>query len=273
VTAIRRIVLRVKLADLERALDRVLPLLPDGVHIRRDTQVAELVALEGDAGPISAAALEQAAADLLLARAREDEIADLDAELNRLRPRFLVGDRFVVRHPDGEPVPDRVEILIARAQGFGSGAHPTTRMCLDLLERVEPRGDFADFGCGAGVLVIGAAKLGFAPATGIDMTPTVVEEAEANAARNGVDATFLAADLLKVDLPTARVVSANVSAMPVHERLADLGLPGTETLIMAGLPDTEAERAIARYEAAGFTETSRRMHARWLTARLDRAAA
>ena len=267
----RRITLRVRSADTERALDRVMPLLPDGVHLRADTTATEIVALEGPGGAISATALEAAAGDVLLARAREDEIDDLDAELNRLRPRFLVGARLVVRHPDGEPMPGRVEVLIARAQGFGSGAHPTTRMCLELLEHVEPRGAFADLGCGAGVLVIAAAKLGFAPVAGIDMTPAAVDEANANADRNGVAATFTAGDLLRVDLPPARVVAANVSAMPVHERLADHGLPGTETLIVAGLPDTEAEQAIARYAAAGFAETDRRRHARWLTARLDRA--
>ena len=75
--------------------------------------------------------------------------------------------------------------MIDPGRAFGTGGHPTTQLCLQLLEG-EERGSVLDVGCGSGVLSIAAAKLGFAPVRAFDFDPQAVEATERNAADNGV---------------------------------------------------------------------------------------
>ena len=83
--------------------------------------------------------------------------------------------------------PACIEIVIDPGQAFGTGAHPTTRLCLELLLELRPRGgSLADLGCGSGVLAIAAAKLGFAPVTAFDTERAAVEATQENARENGV---------------------------------------------------------------------------------------
>jgi len=76
-------------------------------------------------------------------------------------------------------------VVIDPGRAFGTGAHPTTRLCLELLQEVEPT-SLLDVGCGSGVLSIAAAKLGFAPVGAFDLDEVALETAEANAALNAV---------------------------------------------------------------------------------------
>ncbi len=85
-----------------------------------------------------------------------------------------------------EPGPDALAVVVDRGQAFGTGAHATTRLCLELLLDV-PRGSLADLGCGSGVLAISAAKLGFAPVIALDVDEVAVAIARENANRNGVE--------------------------------------------------------------------------------------
>ena len=82
--------------------------------------------------------------------------------------------------------------MIDPGRAFGTGAHPTTRLCVELLARAE-RGSLLDVGCGSGVLSIAAARLGFGPIRAVDNDPVAVETTIANAAVNGVviDAALL----------------------------------------------------------------------------------
>ena len=77
--------------------------------------------------------------------------------------------------------------MIDPGQAFGTGAHATTRLCLELLLALEPAGPLVDLGCGSGVLAIAAAKLGWAPVLGVDHDPLAVEATRENARVNGVD--------------------------------------------------------------------------------------
>ena len=80
-----------------------------------------------------------------------------------------------------------IDIVIDPGQAFGTGAHPTTRLCLELLlELAGRRGPLADLGCGSGVLAIAAAKLGFSPVGAVDHEVAAVEATRANARANGV---------------------------------------------------------------------------------------
>jgi ribosomal protein L11 methyltransferase len=107
---------------------------------------------------------------------------------------------------------------------FGTGAHPTTRLCLDLLAGVE-RGSLLDLGCGSGVLGIAAARLGFDPVMALDLDPVAVEVAQANGRANGVRLRVSCRDALVDPLPEADVVVANVLLGPVEAFLQRVRSP------------------------------------------------
>ena len=99
-------------------------------------------------------------------------------------------------HPDaGEPA-----VVIEPGRAFGTGAHPTTRLCIELLARTA-RGSLLDVGCGSGVLSIAAVRLGFGPVHAVDNDPVAVETTRANAAVNGVAIEALVLDGVSDDLP------------------------------------------------------------------------
>ncbi|MBL8059414.1 MAG: 50S ribosomal protein L11 methyltransferase [Chthonomonas sp.] len=101
-----------------------------------------------------------------------------------------VGNHFVVR-PVWEPYelgPTDIEIVLDPGQAFGTGDHPTTRMCLELLEFEALQGkSVADIGCGSGILSVGACKLGASGVVGVDCDAASVDSSRENAERNGVE--------------------------------------------------------------------------------------
>ncbi len=80
---------------------------------------------------------------------------------------------------------DSIALVIDPGRAFGTGAHATTRLCLELLQKVEPA-SLLDVGCGSGVLSVAAAKLGFEPVHAVDIDEVALETTRANAAANGV---------------------------------------------------------------------------------------
>lgn len=89
------------------------------------------------------------------------------------------------------PDPAAVNLVLDPGMAFGTGSHPTTRLCLEWLERNVHAGcSLLDYGCGSGILAIAAARLGASSVVGVDIDPLAVEAAGANAQRNGVTATF-----------------------------------------------------------------------------------
>ena len=89
------------------------------------------------------------------------------------------------------PDPEALVLVLDPGMAFGTGSHPTTRLCLEWLERtVTPGLSLLDYGCGSGILAIAAAKLGAADVLGVDIDPQAVTAARSNADRNAVDASF-----------------------------------------------------------------------------------
>lgn len=89
------------------------------------------------------------------------------------------------------PDPAAINLILDPGMAFGTGSHPTTRLCLEWLEReVSENCSVLDYGCGSGILAIAAARLGAARVAGVDIDPQAVESAYANAERNGVNALF-----------------------------------------------------------------------------------
>jgi ribosomal protein L11 methyltransferase len=117
--------------------------------------------------------------------------------------------------PWERPPGDAVAVVIDPGRAFGTGAHATTRLCLELLAEL-PRGSMLDVGCGSGVLAIAAARLGFSPVTALDRDPQAIESTERNAAANGVEITAGIGDALRDPLPAAEVVVANLTLEAVE---------------------------------------------------------
>jgi ribosomal protein L11 methyltransferase len=121
-----------------------------------------------------------------------------------------VGELWV--GPPWHPPPgDAIAIVIDPGRAFGTGAHPTTRLCIQHLSAL-PRGSLLDVGCGSGVLAIAAAKLGFSPVLAVDVDVAAVEAAVRNVAANGVTVEVRQADALEDGLPPAATVVVNIDA-------------------------------------------------------------
>ena len=132
--------------------------------------------------------------------------------------RFWVG-------PPWEDAPAGAEaIVIDPGRAFGTGAHPTTRLTLELLQELEPAG-LLDVGCGSGVLSIAAVKLGFAPVVAMDVDEIAVAVTLDNARLNGVEIAAHTANALTDELPPVEAVVANVSLDVVELLLPRLGTP------------------------------------------------
>jgi ribosomal protein L11 methyltransferase len=124
---------------------------------------------------------------------------------------------FWIGPPWEEPPGDAVPVVIDPGQAFGTGAHPTTQLCVRLVSELAPA-SLVDVGCGSGVISIAAAMLGFAPVIALDADPAAVEATLRNADVNGVPLDVRELDATTDPLPPSAIVVANVS-LPVVEAL------------------------------------------------------
>lgn len=144
-------------------------------------------------------------------------------------------------------------VVIDPGRAFGTGGHPTTRLCLELLLEAE-RGSLLDVGCGSGVLAIAAARLGFAPVYALDVDGVAVTATRANASANGVALDARVADLSVAPLPPADLAVANLTQALVERAAARIP---ARRLIASGYPAgvelaVPAWRVVERREADGW---------------------
>ncbi|MBP5985673.1 MAG: 50S ribosomal protein L11 methyltransferase [Azonexus sp.] len=127
-----------------------------------------------------------------------------------------VSDRlWIVPSWHETPDPAAINLILDPGMAFGTGSHPTTRLCLEWLERNVSEGcALLDYGCGSGILAIAAARLGAGHVAGVDIDPQAVEAARANAERNGVTALF--ADSAEPVAGEYDVVVANILSNPLR---------------------------------------------------------
>jgi ribosomal protein L11 methyltransferase len=155
--------------------------------------------------------------------------------------------------PWEEPDPDAVSVVIDPGLAFGTGAHATTRLCLELLLERTPT-SVLDLGCGSGVLAVAAAQLGFRPVTALDVDPQAVDAARENAGRNSVEIAVSQADVFADELPEAELSLANITLGGV-ELLAPR-LKGAELIasgyLAAEWPSPAGWRHGQRREADGW---------------------
>jgi ribosomal protein L11 methyltransferase len=245
-----RLAVRARVADAEPVLAALLELAPSGIEqVDGDGWVE--YALYGTPGELPS--LPDGEAEVAGARVmvRGEEVpSDWEERWKRFHVPLLLDGRLYVRPPWEEPAvrPGVHEVVIDPGQAFGTGTHPTTRLCLELLLELDAAGgSFADLGCGSGVLAIAAAKLGFAPVSAFDADRAAVAATEANARVNYVRlARVERLDLRSVPAPLADVVAANLMR-PLLLRVAALmeGRPGT--MILSGLLDHEADEVAAAF--------------------------
>ena len=259
-----RLAVRVARGEAELVLAELLELAPSGVEeVAIGTDVIEY-AVYGAPGELPDVPDLRTAAGGALVDVRTEEIADDWSERWREFHRPLVlGDRLTVR-PPWEPRGDsELDVVIDPGQAFGTGAHATTRLCLELmLESPVGGGSFVDVGCGSGVLAIVAAALGFDPVSALDYDPAAVTATEENAERNGVALHAELFDLRRDQVPGGDLVVANVLAGPLVAWAAHQeSVPGM--LIVSGIPTAEADRVAAAFAQRGRAVTSRRDRGEW----------
>jgi ribosomal protein L11 methyltransferase len=265
----REIVLRVSADVVEPVLDRLLPIVPGGVHEIPDGQYAEL-RMRGRGLP-SLGDVE-AAVRRWPHTAGEREVPDdwRDRRIAEYR-QVVIGGRLVVRPQWAPPAgPGLIDITLSDDIAFGSGAHPSTHAILLALLQRTPLGSFADLGCGSGVLGILAAKLGWAPVIGLEIIEPSVMSARANAERNGVEMAISVADLTERPPPAAAGFAANLPG-PVH--LAVSRTPELRTArwgIISGFGPSRKAEIVAAYAAAGMLARAEQELHGWSVITLER---
>ncbi|NCP85910.1 MAG: 50S ribosomal protein L11 methyltransferase [Anaerolineae bacterium CG_4_9_14_3_um_filter_57_17] len=180
------------------------------------------------------------------------------------------------------PTPDRLAIKIDPGMAFGTGTHPTTQLCLELLETVQIPAAVIDVGCGSGILSIGALKLGAQLALGVDIDPASVKNSRENADLNDIPAEKFLLGLGSVTeiksgafpLKTAPLVLANILA-PVLVRLFEAGLvdliaPGG-VIILSGILQHLAADVRAAGENHGLTFVEQRQINDWVAIKMQNA--
>jgi ribosomal protein L11 methyltransferase len=171
--------------------------------------------------------------------------------------------------------PDRIAVRIDPSMAFGTGTHPTTQLCLELLEDyIKPGENLIDVGCGSGILSIAGLKLGMSHALGVDIDPQSIRSTRENAATNevlenletgiGSVQEILAGNY---SVRQAPVVLANILAPVIlrlfEAHLGDLVLPGG-VLILSGILDHQANDVVQVGLAHGFTKIEQRQIADWV---------
>ena len=270
-----RLAIRVARADAELALAELLALAPAGVE-EVDHGATIEYAVYGAPGELPALPDLRAAAGAALVDITTTEVADDWAERWREFHRPLtIGDRLHVRPPwcdPPDPAGGLLDIVVDPGQAFGTGAHHTTRMCLQALLELEPGGALMDLGCGSGVLAIAAAKLGWAPVGGVDHERESVAATTENAAVNGVQVRASHGDLLRDGpVPTAPTVVANL-VRPLLAAVAAAGFDGEppRVLVASGLLHDEADAIAAAFARHGLRERARRHSGEWTALTLAR---
>jgi ribosomal protein L11 methyltransferase len=245
-----RLAFRAPAEAAEQVLAAVLELAPSGVE-QVDGDGWSEFALYGAPGELPSFPEGPAEVGGVVVQVSGTEVPDDWAERwKQFHRPVLIAGRIYVRPPWEEPAvrPGVTEIVIDPGQAFGTGTHPTTALCLELMLGLEPKGSFADLGCGSGVLAIAAAKLGFGPVTAVDAEREAVEATGRNARDNGVALERVErVDLRGEAAPMADVVAANLMRpllLQVAERLGD---ERPRALVLSGLLDHEADEVAAAF--------------------------
>jgi ribosomal protein L11 methyltransferase len=280
-----RLAVRCAPEQAEIVLAELTVLAPNGVEEEQGPDYVEYAIYGGEGELPELGEIEVAAGDGLvdvIATEVPDDWADRWQDFHKP---LLVGDRLWLRPSWEAPREGSIDLVVDPGRAFGTGAHPTTRLCLELLlelaEAGEASGPLTDLGTGSGVLAIAAAKLGWDPVRGYDHEEPAIEAAAANAKANDVSLSLERRNLRESLPELAPTVVANMTSPILREIAGRLGgdrgrarrsLPAVApaspppipaTLILSGLLHAELDDTAAAFAPAGFTEADRRLQGDW----------
>jgi ribosomal protein L11 methyltransferase len=227
----------------EQAAAAMLELFPEGYAEAREGDSIELAAFTDEEG---AARLRSSFGDVRV----EPVPAGWEDGWKRFHRPVEIGTLWI-GPPWEAPPAGLLPVVIDPGQAFGTGAHPTTRLCLELLQDLQ-RGSLVDLGCGSGVIAIAAVRLGFAPVIAVDADEAAIEATARNAAENSVDVDARLLDLASEEAPVADIAIANIDL-----RTISLLRPAAATLVTSGYYASD------RPEASGFAHVDRRVQGEW----------
>jgi ribosomal protein L11 methyltransferase len=280
-----RLAVRCRPEEAEVVLAELTVLAPNGVEEERGEGYVEY-AIYGGEGELPELGEIEAAAGEGLVEVVSTEVPDDWADRWRdfHRP-ILVGDRIYVRPSWEPPQEGPIDLVVDPGLAFGTGAHPTTRLCLELLlelaEAGEAAGPLTDLGTGSGLLAIAAAKLGWGPVTGYDHEETAIEAAAGNAAANGVEIELELRNLRETLPPLAPTTVANLTASVLRDVAGQLLGPGQgarrslpavapegpspppRNLVLSGLIPDELDEIAGAFAGHGLDESERRLDGGW----------
>ncbi len=242
-------------------------LAPNGVEEEQGEGYVEYAIYGGEGELPELGEVEAAAGDGLvevIATEVPDDWADRWQDFHKP---LLVGGRLWLRPSWEPPHPDPgiIDLVVDPGHAFGTGAHPTTRLCLEFLLELaaagEAHGPLTDLGTGSGVLAIAAAKLGWDPIRGYDHEAPAIEAATANAAANDVEIEFERRNLREGLPGLAPTVVANMTA-PILRVVAEQ-LEGAGILVLSGLLPGELDDVTAAFTPSGLVESERRRNGDW----------
>ena len=186
---------------------------------------------------------------------------------------LLVADRLWLRPSWEPPREDAIDIVVDPGQAFGTGAHPTTRLCLEFLCDLEAAGEagggLVDLGTGSAVLAIAAAKLGWHPIRAYDHEQGAIEAAAANAAANDVELQLERMNLRERLPDLAPTVVANMTS-PILKAVATQIADAPEVMICSGLLPAELDDTAAVFARTSLHEVERRIEGDWAALLLRR---
>jgi len=252
----------------EQVLAELTVLAPNGVEEERGPGYVEYAIYGGEGELPELGEIEAATGDglvELVATVVPDDWADRWQDFHKP---LLVGERLWLRPSWEEPRENTIDLVVDPGRAFGTGAHPTTRLCLELLlelaEAGEAGGALADLGTGSGVLAIAASKLGWDPVCGYDHEPASIEAATTNAVANDVEIEFERVNLREGLPQLAPTVVANLTS-PVLSVVADqmASAVGPTTLVCSGLLPSELDEIATAFGATGLSEVERRIDGDW----------
>jgi ribosomal protein L11 methyltransferase len=264
-----RLAVRCAPRQAELVLSELIVLAPNGVEEERGPDYVEY-AIYGAEGELPDVGLIEALAGEALVEVAASEVPDdwADRWQDFHKP-LLIGGRLWLRPSWEPPREGAIDVVLDPGRAFGTGAHPTTRMCLELMLELastgSARGGLTDLGTGSGVLAIAGAKLGWDPVAAIDHEPASLEAAAANAAANGVDVELARVNLREELPPTAPTVVANMTApllIAIAERLPGVDAP--RRMLCSGLLGGEADEVAAAFAARDLAATDRRSEGDWV---------
>jgi ribosomal protein L11 methyltransferase len=248
-----RLGIRVRADRAELAFAELLPLLAGGAEERSVGGDVEF-SVYAPAGELPGAdAIRALAGDAVLDVVTEPVPDGWERRWHEFLRPVRVGS-LVVRPP--WIAGGRGDLVIDPGLCFGAGTHPTTRLCLALLQELEADGALCDWGAGTGVLAVAAARLGWAPVTAVEVDPAATPVIERNAALNGVSVRAVRGDVARA-APWAPVVVANLT----RPLLLDLALERRpDVLIASGMLAREADEVV---RGLGMRERRRAVEGDW----------